>query len=260
MMPLHFHRSGSGEPLFILHGLFGTWENLGTTIKTLAEHYDVIAPDMLNHGRSPHIETFNYETMANAVLELADQLNIETFKLLGHSMGGKIAMELAINHPDRIEKLIVVDIAPVQYPHHHVDVFEGLKSISLETLNSRSEADKHLAKHVTNPSVRAFLLKNLYRNKAGRFEWRMHLSALDTHYQHIAAAVSKGRYSGPTLFIKGSDSEYLLADYQHAVTQRFANTQLRIIEGTGHWPHAEKPALFTKIVERFLSDSSNRAG
>lgn len=254
MTPLHYHRSGSGEPLLILHGLFGTWENLGSTIKQLATHYDVVAPDMLNHGRSPHVDDFDYTLMAQAVLNLADQLNIDQFNLLGHSMGGKIAMELAINYSERINKLIVVDIAPVQYPHHHADVIKGLKSLSLKTLKNRTEADKQLAEFVHSPAIRAFLLKNLYRDNEGHFAWRMHLSALDNNYHQIADAVSEGNYSGPTLFIKGSDSEYLLPEYQQAVTQRFNQVQLKVIEGTGHWPHAEKPVVFTKIVERFLAD------
>jgi esterase len=250
-MSLHFHRSGSGEPLLMLHGLFGSWENLGGPIKALQQQFDVIAPDMLNHGRSPQVDQFNYSTFADSVLTLADELGLQQFNLLGHSMGGKIAMELALNHPERVSRLIVVDIAPVQYPHHHTEVFKGLKQVPLNEIKSRTEADRHLSQHIESASIRAFLLKNLYRTESG-FNWRMNLDALEREYDKIASPMSDAEYLGPTLFIKGSESDYIKPEYQNEVVKRFPKVQLRIIEGTGHWPHAEKPALFTKIVERFL--------
>lgn len=250
-MQLHYYRSGQGRPLVILHGLFGTWENLGASVKALSEHWDVIAPDLRNHGRSPHSDEHSYPLMAADLTELLDNLELETVSILGHSMGGKVAMEFALTNPARVEKLIVVDIAPVQYPAHHSDVFAGIWAIDLQSIKSRSEADQQLSQQVESAGVRAFLLKNLYREE-GSFRWRANFATLEREYAHIAAAPIEGDYSGPTLFIKGANSNYLLNEYQHAVTERFSNVQLKIISDAGHWPHAEKPDTFMRLVTRFL--------
>lgn len=253
-MKLFYHRSGQGRPLFILHGLFGSWENLGTTVKTLAANWDVIAPDIRNHGRSPHSDDCSYRAMAADIIELADELGIENFCILGHSMGGKIAMELALTYPERIDKLIVVDIAPVQYPNHHAHVFAGLKSIDLATIKSRSEADQQLRKNVNEPAVRAFLLKNLSKDAQGKFAWRLNLEGLEKNYAKIAEPIKEGSYSGSVLFIKGALSDYLLPEHQAEVVKRFPKVSLKVIEQAGHWPHAEKPQLFIKLVESFLGN------
>lgn len=255
-MQLNYHRTGQGPALIILHGLFGTWENWGAQIKMLAEQYDVIAADLRNHGASPHSDQLSYALMAEDVIELMDSLKLDSVLLLGHSMGGKVAMQLAIEHPERVEKLIVADIAPVTYGRHHDDVFMGLFNVELDGLKSRSAADKQLAEHVEIPGVRAFLLKNLQRDSEGKFGWKMNLDALHQEYHEISAAPAEGQYSGPTLFIKGGDSNYLKPEYADAIKSRFPNVSYKIIEGTGHWLHAEKPAAFNRIVERFLSDQA----
>lgn len=255
-MQLNYHRTGQGPALIILHGLFGTWENWGAQIKMLAEQYDVIAADLRNHGASPHSDELSYHLMAEDVIELMDKQQLDKVLLLGHSMGGKVAMQLAMDHPARVRKLIVADIAPVNYGRHHDDVFQGLFNVELEGLKSRSAADKQLAEHVEIPGVRAFLLKNLQRDKDGNFGWKMNLEALHREYHEISAAPQQGRYEGPTLFIKGGDSDYLKPEYAEAIQSRFPDASFKIIEGTGHWLHAEKPAAFNRIVERFLSDQA----
>lgn len=251
-MKLFYHRSGQGRPLFILHGLFGSWENLGSTVKTLAANWDLIAPDIRNHGRSPHSDDCSYRAMAADIIELADELGLEKFCVLGHSMGGKIAMELTLTHPERIDKLIVVDIAPVQYPNHHANVFAGLRSIDLSAIKSRSDADQQLQQSVSEASVRAFLLKNLSKNAQGKFEWRLNLEGLEKNYAKIAEPVKEGCYLGSVLFIKGALSDYLLPEHQAEVVKRFPKASLKVIEQVGHWPHAEKPHLFIKLVQKFL--------
>lgn len=253
-MHLHYHRSGQGRPLVILHGLFGTWENLGGSVKSLAQEWDVIAPDLRNHGRSPHRSEHSYPLMAQDILQLLDQLGLERVAILGHSMGGKVAMEFALRNPERVEKLIVVDIAPVTYPAHHSDVFAGIRSIDLKQLQSRSQADQQLSQSVDSAGVRAFLLKNLYRDE-GRFRWRANFAALEAEYANIAAAPAEGKFEKPTLFIKGADSNYLLNEYQQAVTSRFSQVTLKIIKDAGHWPHAEKPEMFLRIVRSFLTSA-----
>jgi len=251
-MQLHYHRSGQGRPLVILHGLFGTWENLGSSVKALAETWDVIAPDLRNHGRSPHTEQHSYPLMAADVGDLLNQLGLEKVAILGHSMGGKVAMEFALNHPERVEKLIVVDIAPVQYPAHHKEIFNAINAMDLEQITSRKEADSQLSQWVQSAGVRAFLLKNLYRD-GDRFCWRANFKVLESDYANIAAAPIDGEFKKPTLFIKGAQSNYILPEYQQAVVSRFPQVTLKIINEAGHWPHAEKPEIFLRIVRNFLS-------
>lgn len=250
-----FHQIyGEGEPLIIMHGLFGTYENWGTQIKALSEHFQVIAVDMRNHGRSDHNSVMDYPAMAADIVELMDDLGLESANILGHSMGGKAAMQLALNHPKRIRKLIVVDIAPVEYKPHHDDVFSGLYSVQLDQLKSRGDADKQLAAHVDELGVRAFLLKNLYRDENKQFRWRMNLDVLRDEYAHIGAAPSGTPFKGKTLFIKGENSHYLLPEHRDQVLTLFPNTSYKLMQGAGHWPHAEKPSIFGKIVLGFLLD------
>lgn len=256
-MQLHYHSSGQGRPLVILHGLFGTLENWGSQVKTLSVHYQVIAVDLRNHGRSPHTATISYPEMAQDIIDLLDQLGLQQVDLLGHSMGGKVAMQLALNHPQRVNRLIVVDIAPVAYPPHHDEVFAALKTIHLPSLTTRSEADQQLAQHIADRSVRAFLLKNLYRGEDKQFHWRMNLALLEQDYAKISAAPERQPNSQPcyaaTLFIKGANSDYLQAPQRPAILALFPNARYTIIQGAGHWPHAEKPALFSKRVLDFLN-------
>lgn len=254
-MELNYHRTGNGPTLMILHGLFGTWENWGAQIKMLADRYDIIAADLRNHGASPHSDTTDYHLMAEDVIELMDRLGIDRTLMLGHSMGGKVAMQLALDHPGRIDKLIVADIAPVDYGPHHEAVFRGLFNVDLAAIRSRADADARLAEHIDSAGVRAFLLKNLQRSRDGGFSWKMNLKALHDAYDRITAAPSaSGQFDGPVLFIKGGNSEYLLPEHADAIKARFPNARYKVIEGTGHWLHAEKPAAFNRLVERFLSE------
>ncbi|WP_207063702.1 alpha/beta fold hydrolase [Motiliproteus sp. SC1-56] len=257
-MKLHYKVSGEGEPLVILHGLFGTLENWGGQVRTLSEHFRVFALDLRNHGRSPWSERMDYPAMADDVLEFLDDQGLEQVAVLGHSMGGKVAMQLALAHPGRVARLIVADIAPVVYPPRHMEVFDGLFSVPLATLQSRGEAEERLKAHVTDPGVRQFLLKNLYREE-GKFAWRVNLKVLQREYEHIAAAPeaprAQGCYKGPTLFIKGGASEYIQETHRPAIEALFPAARARIMAGVGHWPHAEKPALFTQLVLKFLQSA-----
>lgn len=252
-MRLNYQIHGEGAPLIILHGLFGTLENWGSQIKSLSDRYKVIAVDMRDHGRSPHSELINYALMAEDIVELMEHLQLKSAHIIGHSMGGKAAMQLALSYPERINKLIIVDIAPVEYTPHHDDVFKGLFSVALDDLKSRSEADKQLSGFIQEPGVRAFLLKNLYKTENGKFAWRMNLPLLHKQYHHISAAPHGPSYRKPVLFIKGAKSNYLIPDYRDAVIDLFPKAHYTIISDAGHWPHAEKPAEFTKIVLDYLS-------
>ena len=211
------HRvAGEGEPLILLHGLFGSLENLGGISQRLQDGWQVHALDQRNHGRSPHTDTMDYPAMADDVLAYMNRQGLKRASLLGHSMGGKTAMELALAHPERVDRLIVADIAPVTYQPRHDNVLEGLEAIDLASLESRQQADEILKAHVEMESVRQFLLKNLVRvgaDEAGsgaRFRWRLNLAAIKACYENLARAPSaQGPFDGPTLFIKGSESAYI---------------------------------------------------
>ncbi|WP_432472182.1 alpha/beta fold hydrolase [Amphritea sp. HPY] len=251
-MKLNVQILGNGKPLIIMHGLFGTLENWGGQIKALAEHFTVYAVDMRNHGRSPHNDTISYPEMAEDIIQLMDDHCLSSTSIIGHSMGGKAAMQLALNNPQRIDKLIIVDIAPVQYPHHHQDVLRGLNAVDLGTLKSRNDADQQLSLFIPEMAVRQFLLKNLYRDEQKAFAWRMNLPVLEACYDNISAAPEGPAYQAPVLFIKGENSDYLTADYRKPLLKLFPQADYRMIQDAGHWPHAEKAAIFTKMVLKYL--------
>ncbi|WP_290700457.1 alpha/beta fold hydrolase [Amphritea sp.] len=252
-MQLNVQISGSGAPLIIMHGLFGTQSNWSGQIKALADHFTVYAIDLPNHGRSPHTNRTSYPLMADNIIELMDQHNLDSAHILGHSMGGKVAMQLAMNNPQRVRKLIIVDIAPVQYPNHHGDVFTGLNAVDLNNLKSRGDADKQLSQHVEELSVRQFLLTNLYRTEAKDFAWRMNLPVLEACYDEISKAPTGPAFENPMLFIKGENSDYITTDYRDQILKLFPKADYRLIREAGHWPHAEKATVFTKLVLNYLN-------
>lgn len=253
--------TGEGEPVILLHGLFGSLENLSGVSQRLQDQWQVHALDQRNHGRSPHTDTMDYPAMAADVLAYMDSRGLDRVALLGHSMGGKTAMQLALDNPDRVTHLIVADIAPVAYEAHHDAVLEGLNAVDLEGIKSRQEADEVLKDYVEMAPVRQFLLKNLERISPGerdpddhrQFRWRINISAIAKHYPDIAAAPSAtGSFSGPTLFIKGGESDYIQDRHRDEVGRLFPKAELRIIPGTGHWLHAEKTDTFATLCRRFL--------
>ncbi|MGB1237160.1 MAG: alpha/beta fold hydrolase [Pseudomonadales bacterium] len=252
-MKLHHQISGSGEPLIILHGLFGTLENWGAQTLELSQYFQVISVDLRNHGRSPHSDVMSYEAMADDIQQLMQELTIERAHIMGHSMGGKVAMQLALSQPQLINKLIIADIAPVSYEPHHDEIFAGLNAIKLAELTSRKDADNALASHVQTPAVRAFLLKNLYRDEQQHFRWRPNLDALQREYHNISKPPHGTPFPSAALFIKGMNSNYILREHSNAINALFPAARFKIIEGAGHWLHAEKPKIFSKIVLNFLN-------
>ncbi|MCS4307922.1 esterase [Rheinheimera pacifica] len=255
-MLLHTHISGqqnsSTAPVVLIHGLFGSYENLGVIERSLSDQYQVINVDVRNHGRSDHSAEMNYQLMAEDLAQTLDSLNVKKSAILGHSMGGKLAMAYAVTYPERVSKLILADIAPVGYPPRHNSIFTGLNSVDLTEIENRADADKQLAQHVKESGVRQFLLKSLVKDD-DKFEWRFNLNALYSNYTElIGKPIDSGVFSGPVLFIKGGDSDYILPEHKDAITKMFPAAQAKIIQGTGHWLHAEKPAAFTKLVKDFL--------
>ncbi|MFE8071252.1 alpha/beta fold hydrolase [Marinobacteraceae bacterium S3BR75-40.1] len=243
---------GDGPPLILLHGLFGSRQNLGAIATRLSPEWQVHSLDLRNHGHSPHCDSMTYPEMAADVARYMEEAGLESAHLLGHSMGGKTAMQLALSHPGRVQRLIVADIAPVNYAARHDAILDGLCALEPSRLSSRTEADRQLQAYVSEPAVRAFLLKNLVRSGEG-FAWRMNLSAIRANYDALRAAPEgEGAFEGATLFIKGGESDYIQTAHREAVKSRFPNAVLRVMPECGHWLHAQKPDLFATLCRRFL--------
>ena len=257
MVQLNFREQGQGRPLVILHGLFGTLDNWQTLARQWAEHFRVILVDLRNHGRSPHAPEHTYAVMAEDVRGLFDQLQLpaET-TLMGHSMGGKVAMRFALDHPERIGKLIVVDIAP-RYSdmEHQDDIVEGLNAVDFTTIQDRQQADTELAKHIRSVGVRQFLLKNLYRREDNTFAWRINLPVLTAGLAAIGEEITAAQpFLKPALFIRGGKSDYVTTeDKLHGIPALFPNSQVETIVDAGHWVHAEKPQEVFELVAAFVN-------
>ncbi|MEH6557073.1 MAG: alpha/beta fold hydrolase [Oceanicoccus sp.] len=245
---------GQGQPLILLHGLFGMGDNLSMVAKSLSEYFQVYRLDLRNHGRSPRADSMTLTEMAADVKAFMDAHGIVSTHLLGHSLGGKVAMQLALDYPEAVEKLVVADIAPVAYKGGHKDVFAGLEAVDLASLSSRRDAENILRQFIQQDNVRLFLLKNLYRDEGGKFQWRINLSVLSRCYESFGQANHGDHpFTGPVLFIKGELSDYITEAYSDATRRLFPNAQLKIIQNTGHWLHAEKPVIFNQLVKRFLT-------
>ncbi|MCB2409444.1 alpha/beta fold hydrolase [Hymenobacter lucidus] len=254
-MQLHFRELGAGNPLVILHGLFGTSDNWQTLAKRWAETHRVIVVDLRNHGRSPQTPEHSYELMSQDVLELFDQLQLQHVALMGHSMGGKVAMRFALDHPTRLDKLIVLDIAPrLSTMEHQDNILAGLHAVDLASIESRQQADDALAQHIPQLGVRQFLLKNLYRRDDNSFAWRPNLAALTEHMPALGAEISSPTpFLKPALFVRGGKSDYVSTeDKLYAIPALFPNSQVETVVDAGHWLHAEKPDEIYALVEAFV--------
>lgn len=252
-MKLNYKILGEGSPLVILHGLLGMLDNWQAPARLLEDSYQCILVDLRNHGHSPHSPQHDYACMSADVIELMDDLGLETANILGHSMGGKVAMKLAQEHPNRVGKLVVADIGPKFYPVHHQDILTALRAVPLDSISRRSEAEEHMIPYITEASVRQFLMKSLFRPEKGRFGWRFNLDAIESQIEHVGEPIDQLDYAGETLFIRGGNSNYILDADWPDIKVLFPNAFLETIDGTGHWLHAEKPQLFTDAIRNFLS-------
>ena len=253
-MTLNYKSFGQGQPIVILHGLFGTLDNWQTIAKKLAEQYMVFIIDLRNHGKSPHDPEMNYSIMAEDIQHFLESQWIYESHIIGHSMGGKVAMEFAHQYPEMVEKLVVVDIAPKAYPPGHQRIFEALFKIDLKEITNRKEADNQLQPRIEEFSVRQFLLKNLTREKDGNYRWKMNLPVIFKHYPEILASVElEEPFAGDTLFVRGGQSNYITDEDYPLIEAQFPNAVIETIPESGHWVHAEAPATFLQILEGFLN-------
>lgn len=252
-MKLFYREEGNGGPnLVILHGLFGSSDNWLPQARMLADDSRVYLVDLRNHGQSPHSDEFNYEVMADDVAKLIEDEGISSPVLLGHSMGGKTAMTLALRNPRLLSGVVVIDVAPRRYPNQHDRIVEGLLAMPLAELKSRQDADEALSAHVPEPAVRQFLLKNLKREPSGGFSWKMNLDTISRNISEVSKGVEKGSpFPGPSLFVRGARSPYIADDDLDGIRELFPAARLETLD-TGHWIQAEKPKELVDLVRSFL--------
>lgn len=256
-MKLHYAQYGNHpDHLIILHGLFGSERNWTQAAKILSRLMTVIVPDMRNHGQSPHHPEHTIESMRHDIEELTDQLHIGRFFLLGHSMGGYVAMDYTLAHPEQINGLIVEDIAPRAYPNRGLlNIISALSAIDLSKITDKKQADLKLSAAVPDPAVRQFLLTNLTRT-GDHLSWRINLPALRKFIENEFESYQtneNAQFRGPSLFIGGADSPYRIWEYTALIQQYFPASEIETIPGAGHWPHHEQPQVFAESVTRFIT-------
>ncbi len=252
-IPLTYDEFGSGPPLVILHGLFGSARNWQRYARALGARYRVLAVDQRNHGRSPHSDRHDYTALAADLTALLDELDLTRVILLGHSMGGKAAMTLALTKPTRLAKLIVVDIAPVAYADQHTPVLDAMLSLPLASI-TRREAERALESSVPDPAIRMFLLQNLQLDAAGA-RWRLNLPALRRSMPALVGALpvaANAQFMGPVHFIRGGRSDRVRDEDFPVIGDFFPNYRVHTVPNGGHWPHAEAPAEFEECLARAL--------
>ncbi|RCV87508.1 alpha/beta fold hydrolase [Billgrantia montanilacus] len=251
---LNYHDAGGdGTPLLVVHGLLGSADNWRSHVKQWQERRRVVAVDLRNHGRSPHVAGMSYREMAQDLLALMDRLGIERAHLLGHSMGGKVVVTLARLAPERVASLIVADIAPQAYGHGHDAVFAGLRRLAEGRPANRREADALLSEHVEERATRLFLATNLQRGETGELELRIGLEQIEDGYEEIMQApAGQGAFDGPTLVLRGGNSHYVTDDMLPALREVLPQAEIKTLEGAGHWLHAEQPEAFQAAVNDFL--------
>jgi len=251
-MLLHYKSFGEGKPLIILHGFLGSLDNWQSIAKELAVNYQVFILDVRNHGKSFHDNKHDYASMIADVHYFIDHLGLSEVTLLGHSMGGKIAMAFALKYPLLVSNLIVVDIAPKIYQPGHEDILHALSKVNPKELKSRQEAVDIISTYIYDPSVVQFLLKNLDRLGDGSFGWKINLPVLIDQYKEMLDFPSKGLFDGPTLFLKGEKSDYILLSDEPIIHQYFPKAKIVSIKNAGHWVHAENPVDFISETSIFL--------
>ncbi len=254
-MKLFYRTIGDGPPVIILHGLFGMSDNWLTIGRRIADHYQVFLLDQRNHGQSPHSDVFNSRVLKDDLAEFIIDHSLNNVKLIGHSMGGKVAMLYAHEHPEKVDKLVAVDIAPKTYQRPHFKKFlEVMMQLPLETFTTRKEIDQHLARNIPQPAIRNFLLKNLARDSQNRFYWKLNLPAIYNNLSEILSFVEvESSFEKDTLFIKGGLSDYIESSDFPLIKRLFPKAQIVTIPHATHWVHADAPEEFCAHLRRFFS-------
>lgn len=254
-MKLHFKQIGQGSPVIIAHGLLGMSDNWYSFAKKLSENHMVYTIDLRNHGRSPHVDEMNYEVMAADLMQfMEDQWLYDDVTLMGHSMGGKVVMQLALTEPDMVDKLIIVDIGPGAYADRHSHILEALDTVSLSGVESRKDVEQQLLENLSDQSVVAFLMKNLKRSNT-EFSWRVNLPVLVNAYPQLMRGLpANGTFDGETLFVRGRTSDYIKEEESQLIHKLFPRASIQTVDDAGHWVHADQPARLLRMVHDFLKN------
>ena len=253
-MQLHFQAQGHGTPLIILHGFLGSLDNWQTVSPRLSSRFTVFTVDLRNHGLSPHDETINYDVMSHDVFEFLEQHSLPSVHIAGHSMGGKVAMQFATDHTERVDKLIVVDMAPRTYEPLQRPVLDALRSIDLSVHKSFGEVDAALMTAIPETAMRRFLLKNLMRDRRTGLRWKINLEAISRNYDGLAKAIAPRRkFEKPACFIRAGRSNYIKDDDVRLIKDIFPAAVIVTVADAGHWVHVDAPEKFLKIVMDFLA-------
>lgn len=269
-MKLFYRKYGEGPTIIIVHGLYGASDNWAGIGKMLSSHFEVFAVDQRNHGRSPHSPGHSYNLMKNDLLEFMNDHGIQESILLGHSMGGKTVMHFAASYPERVNGLIVVDIAPKSYANtskpenrsiNHQTIINALQKIDLKKVKTRAEADRELKHDIASENVRLFLLKNLHRNKDLSFTWSLNINALNQNLPEILEGIDQKRFENgnsvtgfPVLFIRGANSPYVKDEDIPLIKSIFAVADVVTIKDAGHWLHVEKPKLLVQTINDYFME------
>jgi len=253
-MKLHSQIFGTGRPFVILHGFLGmgdNWKTLGT--RWAEDGYEIHLLDQRNHGRSFHSDAFSYEIMAEDLKKYCEENNLNKIVLLGHSMGGKVAMQFAVTYPEKVSKLIVADIGPKAYPPHHQDILKALSQLDFLKIKSRSEAEDILSEYIKDEGTRLFLLKNLYRKSKNELALRINLPILSKKIEKVGAALPENTvFKEDTLFLRGEKSGYIEPIDELLIKKHFPKAKIETVSNAGHWLHAENPDDFYNNVMNFL--------
>lgn len=254
-MNLFYREYGSGQPVIILHGLYGQSDNWVTVGRKIADQFHVFIPDQRNHGQSPHTTIHSFPAMADDLAQFIEDHEIENPVLIGHSMGGKVAMTYALENPGKVNKLVVIDISPRKYPERitHTQIISQMLSVDLEKVSTRSEVEKILESRITDARVRMFILKNLYYKLHGKLAWRLNLEAINQSMDLIFDGIrSENNFPGPALFIRGGKSDYILDSDTPLITSLFPEAIIKTISGASHWIHADAPEELCALLSDFL--------
>lgn len=265
MAKLNFRKFGEGEPLIIMHGLYGSSDNWVSIARELMHDFSVYVIDLRNHGSSPHLPEHNYQAMTDDLVEFMNDNQIYSSVILGHSMGGKVAMFFTAIHPERVKKLVVVDISPRSYEFEkgdrqitdHKHILEAMASIDISKMASREQADEILAKTISSDRIRHFLLKNLRRNRDKSFQWKINVDVLNQNLPAVLVGIEDEKdelssFLNPALFIKGGNSDYIQVQDEEMIKDYFYNVQIKTIPDASHWVHAEKTTEFLRIIKEFI--------
>lgn len=255
---LHYQSLGNGNPVLILHGLFGSHRNWASIAKRLSENYQVINVDLRNHGNSEHADSMSYPELADDISTVMADLDLKKISIIGHSLGGKVAMTFALQHRKMIHKLVVLDVAPVSYQNEFLPLLESMQRLPLEEISNRKQADSLLKIDIPDPSLRLFLLQNLVQ-ESGSYHWRINLEAIKKGLIDIGgfpAPITVKEYEGDVLFLHGENSDYIQPQHHDIIKKYFSRALINSIKDAGHWLHAEQQEKVLNRIESFLNDEN----